>query len=121
LKVLGKKMEKLARLNPGEITNGNPSLSLPGGYLINDPLSGKFSDLGDIISSLIPYIFGLAGLALLLILIWGGFEMMTSAGDPKKMESAKGRLTGAVVGFIIIFAAYWLVQILEVIFGLKIF
>lgn len=77
--------------------------------------------IGEIINALVPYIFALAGLALLLILIWGGFEFMTSAGDPKKMEAAKGKLTNAVIGFIIIFIAFWLVQILEVIFGLKIF
>lgn len=88
---------------------------------ITDPLGGKFSNIGDIINALVPYIFGLAGLALLFILILGGFELMTSAGDPKKMESAKGKLTNGVIGFVIIFVAYWLVQIMEVIFGLKIF
>src|SRR4030042_2801944 len=116
-------MEKLTQKgDPIEtFKNPNSSLTLPGGVPISDPLGGKFSSLGDIINTLIPYIFALAGLALLLVLIWAGFEMMTSAGDPKKMESAKGRLTGAVLGFVIIFVAYWLVQILEVIFGLKIF
>lgn len=88
---------------------------------IADPLGGKFSSIGDIINTLVPYIFALAGLALLFILIIGGFELMTSAGDPKKMESAKGKLTNGVIGFVIIFVAYWLVQIMEVIFNLKIF
>ncbi|OGV89601.1 hypothetical protein A2Z41_02635 [Microgenomates group bacterium RBG_19FT_COMBO_39_10] len=100
------------------------ALNFPGGgEPINDPTGFKFAsgNIGNIINALVPYIFALAGLALLLVLILAGFEMMTSAGDPKKMESAKGRLTGAVIGFVIIFVAYWLVQILEVIFGLKIF
>lgn len=99
------------------------ALDLPGGYSIQGPEDFKFTggDIGDIINALVPYIFALAGLALLFILIWGGFELMTSAGDPKKMEAAKGKLTNAVIGFIIIFVAYWLVQILEVIFGLTIF
>lgn len=116
-------MEKLAKKgDPIEIfKNPNSSLTLPGGVSISDPLGGKFSSVGDIINTLIPYIFALAGLALLMILIWGGFEMMTSAGDPKKVESAKAKLTNGVFGFVIIFIAYWLIQILEVIFGLKIF
>ena len=87
---------------------------------ITDPLGEKFSDIGDIINALVPYIFALAGLALLLILILGGFELMTSAGDPKKMESAKGKITNAIVGFIIIFISYWIVQILEIVFGVEI-
>lgn len=89
-----------------------------------DPLSegGKeFADIADIINALVPYIFAIAGLLLLFILILGGFELLTSAGDPKKVESAQGKITSAVIGFVIIFVAYWLVQILEVIFGLKIF
>lgn len=99
------------------------ALGFPGGYSVEGPSGFKFAggNLGSIINALIPYIFGMAGLALLVILIWGGFELMTSAGDPKKMQSAQGKLTNAVVGFIIIFVAYWLVQILEVIFGIKIF
>ena len=88
---------------------------------ITDPLGGKFSDIGDIINDLVPYVFALAGLLLFFILILGGFELMTSAGDPKKMEAAKGKITNAVIGFVIIFVAFWLVQILEVIFGLTIF
>lgn len=83
--------------------------------------TGEKATIGAIINDLVPYIFALAGLLLLFILILGGFELMTSAGDPKKMEAAKGKITNAIIGFIIIFAAYWLVQILEVIFGLTIF
>jgi len=32
--------------------------------------------------------------------------MMTSAGNPETMKKAQGKLTMAVVGFIIIFVAY---------------
>ncbi len=77
--------------------------------------------LGDIISALLPYIFVLAGLLLFGLLLMAGFGLLTSAGDPKKIESAKGKLTNGVIGFVIIFVAYWLVQIMEVIFNLKIF
>ena len=80
----------------------------------------KFADkkIGDIISALLPYIFVLAGLVLLLMLIFGGFQLMTSAGDPKGMEAGKNRVMYAIIGFLIIFASFWLVQILQVIFGL---
>jgi len=76
--------------------------------------------LGDIISALLPYLFTLAGLGLFLYLIVAGFGWMTSGGDPKKTQSAKDKLTNALVGFIIIFVAYWLILILEKIFGLEI-
>ena len=102
------------------------ALEFPGGRSIE--YTGKLADfkfadadIGQIINDLVPYIFALAGLALMMVLIWGGFGLMTSAGDPKKMEAARGKLTNAIIGFIIIFMAYWLVQILETIFGIKIF
>lgn len=78
--------------------------------------------IGDVISDLLPYLFVFAGLILLLYLIWGGFALMTSGGDPKAMDQAKGKITNAVIGFLIIFVSFWLIQILQTIFGLpKIF
>jgi hypothetical protein len=76
-------------------------------------------NLGEIVSGLLPYLFAGAGLFLLLYLIFGGFQLMTSAGDPKKMQEGKGKLTNAFVGFIIIFIAYWLVQIVGTILGIE--
>jgi hypothetical protein len=76
--------------------------------------------IGGIISILLPYIFVLAGLALLLMLIFGGFQLMTSAGNPKGMESGKNKVMYALVGFLIIFASFWLVKIFQVILGLPV-
>lgn len=74
--------------------------------------------IGTIISSLLPYLLALAGLMLLAYLIIGGFGLMTSGGDPKKADSAKQRITYALVGFIIVFISFWLIQVVEVILGL---
>jgi len=83
--------------------------------------SFKFSggSIGDIVSSLLPYLFAGAGLLLLIFLLYGGLSLMLSRGDPKAVESAKSKITGAVVGFVIVFAAYWLVQIVLTILGIK--
>jgi len=75
--------------------------------------------LGQIISSLVPYLFVIAGLLLLLYLIFGGFGLLTSRGDPKAVASAKERITFAVVGFVIVFASYWIVQIVGQILGIQ--
>ena len=94
---------------------------------INFPFSGLEGEtgltfaggnIGDIVSALLPYLFVAAGLLLLLYLIYGGLSLMLSRGDPKAVQSAKGKITGALVGFIIVFASYWLVQIVGKILGL---
>jgi hypothetical protein len=84
-----------------------------------DNYSGGQFTIGSILSRVIPYVFIFAGIGLLLMLLGSGFSFLTSAGDPKKMDKAKGQLTNALVGFLIIFVAFWLVQALGIIFGLS--
>jgi hypothetical protein len=85
-----------------------------------DPnLFGGSITLGSIISRALTYIFLFAGIGLLLVLIMSGFSFMTSAGDPKKMEKAKGQLTNALIGFLLIFVSFWLVQAAGYIFGME--
>jgi hypothetical protein len=81
--------------------------------------NSQLTDIGSMVSALLPWIFGLAGIILLVMLIAGGFQLMMSAGDPKAAMSAKGKLTGALIGFLIIFCAYWITQIMENILGLS--
>lgn len=91
-------------------------LTLPGGGSAQGPLTGN-PTIGSLISTALPIVIGLAGLGLLLMLISAGYTFLTSAGDAKKMEEGKQRLTFAIVGFLIVFGAYWVVQILGVMFG----
>jgi hypothetical protein len=87
---------------------------------IKDPLQGKFTDLGSLITALLPYVFVFAGLILLFVIISAGFTLFTSAGNPEKSKKAGQQLTAGVIGFFIIFLAYWIIQLLEGIFGLSI-
>ena len=77
--------------------------------------------LGDIVSALIDYVFAASGLIILVFFVVGGIEFLTSGGDPKKTESAKGKLTGAIVGFVIIFISFWLVQIIGRVLDIDVF
>lgn len=98
------------------------ALTLPGMKPISDPDNFRFSGqgIGGVFSALLPYVFVLSGLALLLYLIMGGFEMLTSAGDPERVKKAQGKVTHAVIGFVLIFLSYWLVQLFEAILGIEI-
>lgn len=82
----------------------------------------KFSNssLGDVISQLLPYILGFAGLALFVMLIWGGITLMTAAGDPAKSKDGYGKISAGLIGFLIIFISYFVTQIVEVVLGIKI-
>jgi len=78
----------------------------------------KNSNIGDIISKVLPYVFVVAGLILLFMLILGGIQLMTSAGDPDKTKAGYGRIIHAFIGFIIVFVAYFVAQLAEVMLGI---
>lgn len=81
-------------------------------------LPAELTTLTGIVSRALLVMYPLAGILLLLFLIWGGFQYLTSSGDPKKTEAAKSTLTWAILGFIIVVTAFWLTQIVSTIFGL---
>ncbi len=97
------------------------SLKIGGGtqtYTVQGSLGGSVT-ISSLVTKAFPYIFAIAGIGLLLMIIAAGFTLMTSAGDAKKMESGKNRLTYAIVGFLVIFTAFWIVQLLGTMFGVE--
>lgn len=104
---------------PGAIDFGRLSGAIPSLKPIFQP--GPASNVGGIISLILPYLFVIAGLLLLFYLIYGGFHMIIAAGDEKGLAEAKAKITNALLGFLLLFVSYWIVQILEIIFGIKIF
>jgi hypothetical protein len=79
----------------------------------------KDATIGEIIGNLLPYIYVIAGIILLLMLISGGIGLMTSGGNPDKSKASYGRITGALIGFLIIFVSYFLAKIAEIVLGVK--
>ncbi len=73
------------------------------------------------VSAIISGAISIAGIILLFILIGGGIAMIKGAGksDPKTMEQGKQAATSALIGFIVVFSAYWIVKLIESITGLS--
>ena len=91
------------------------------GPTFNSPF-GLTRNLGDLVSALLFNAFYLAGFVLLLLLIFGGISIMIGAGrsDPESTARGKSAATAALTGFLIVFAAYWIVLIVQRITGLNI-
>lgn len=83
----------------------------------NSEANGDFNTLGGVINRVLLFIFPLAVLILFLMLFWAGFEMFSGAADKGSVEKGKNRATMAIVGFILLFISYWLIQIIETVFG----
>lgn len=80
---------------------------------------GPASNIGGIISLVIPYLFVIAGLILLFFLIAGGLQMMTSANDDKAVASARAKITSALTGFLLLFCSYWIFRLVLKVLGLE--
>lgn len=65
-------------------------------------------------------VLALTGVALFVMLLMGGFNFLLSGGDAKKLEMAKGTLTNAVIGLVVIVCAYLIIYTVEVFTGVRV-
>lgn len=66
--------------------------NLPGGVnLCNE------SDLNVVVANIVNFLTGFIGLVLAIVIIVSAIEIVTSAGSPDRMKSAKNRLMQAAV------------------------
>jgi hypothetical protein len=118
-------MQKIALQFPGTGTAPEISEDLsqldPGNWVLKGWISELKSNPtpADIINIILPFIFTIAGLILFLMFILGGFTIFTSTGNEEKINKGKSMITNALVGFFVIFAAYWIIQLLEFSLGIK--
>lgn len=79
------------------------------------------NNLGDLIGRIIDYLLIAAAIIAVIFLIWGGIRWIMSGGDKAKVEAARNSVIGAIIGLIIVFAAYFIIDVvLHVIFGFDI-
>lgn len=92
-------MNKLAQVDIGEKFAGTGSIFG----------QNNLNAVSSLVSLFLNISFVLAGLILLFYFILGGIGMIQTAGqsDPKKAEEAKQMITSALIGFIVVFTAYW--------------
>lgn len=78
--------------------------------------------LSDLVSIILSNAVSIAGFILFVLIVVGGFLYIAGAGnsDPQKTAQGKSAITTAVIGFIIIFVTYWIIQLVEIIFGINI-
>jgi len=75
------------------------------------------SNVGEAIGKVIAYFYyfivSISGLCALLMLVWGGFEWLTSAGDVARLSAAKETISSAIFGLIIVLSSYLLIKIVN--------
>lgn len=77
-----------------------------------------FADLNQAIASVMNLVFFFSLILVLIYLIWGGIQWITSGGDKAGTEAARGKITGAIVGIIIVAVAFAIYQIIAQFVGI---
>lgn len=100
-------------LNPGTNEITNPAL----GSLTNQ--SGV-SFLQKLLPALVTMGLIIGALVFVFMLITGAIAWISSGGDKQSLESARGKITSALVGLVILLAVFAIIKLIEVFFGISI-
>lgn len=80
----------------------------------------KITEIGPLISALVGVLLILAALMAFFFLILGGIQWITSGGDKAGMEAARNKITHAIVGLIIVGAAWAVMILIQKFLGIEI-
>ncbi|OGM55869.1 hypothetical protein A3E15_02595 [Candidatus Woesebacteria bacterium RIFCSPHIGHO2_12_FULL_42_9] len=97
-------------------------VEVPIGSTFNSPI-GQTVGLGNLVSIILSNALLLAGVLMVFFLVVGGIGVISGAGEDNPEKAGKGRqaVTFALMGFLVIFAAYWIIQVIEQVTGVEIF
>lgn len=82
----------------------------------------EITGLGTMVSIFVSNAIILAGVIFLFMIVYSGFQIIIAAGQksPQNMEEAKKTLTTSFIGFSLVFAAFFIIRIVEQITTLNI-
>ena len=84
-----------------------------------DP-ANQAAGFGTLVGSLLSVSMVVAALLVFMYLIWGGFEWITSQGDKGKIEKARQRITGAVLGLVVLASVVALFIVIQEFVGIEV-
>jgi hypothetical protein len=72
--------------------------------------SGDPEDVRVIVAGVIKVFLGVLGIVFVVLIVLAGYKWMTAAGNEEKIKEAKSQLTRAVIGLVIILAAWGITE-----------
>lgn len=99
----------------------------PTSFPVSPIPSGQFGGLADltaanfgkIVGNVVTIAFIIAIVIALGFLVYGGIKWITSGGDKTAVEGARNTIVAAIVGLVIVFLAYFILNLILGFFGLS--
>ena len=103
----------------------NPCTDAPGQEASDNNFRTNLCDIAEgpnsfsrIIGNAITIVFILAAVIALFYLVWGGVKWILSGGDKGKVEAARSTIIAAIIGLVVTFLAYFILNFVLSLFGL---
>ena len=90
------------------------------GDTAGNPGAAQITCLEPLLKNVIRGAMSLTGIALFVMLIISGYTFLFSGGDPKKLEKAKGTMSAAIVGLVVIVVAYLIIKAIQIFTGVDV-
>ncbi|MDP3991666.1 MAG: hypothetical protein Q8P66_02070 [Candidatus Colwellbacteria bacterium] len=81
-----------------QVGGGNPN-----GLVIENPLN--FGTIPEILNAVAGFLYVTALAVVTVMVLWGGFQILTAAGSPERIDKGKKTLLYAVIGTVVIIIA----------------
>jgi len=88
---------------------------------LGQPVGFRVNDIGQIITAAVSLLLIIAAILAFVYLVLGGIQWITSGGDKAGMEAARNKITHAVVGLIVVGAAYAIMILAQNFLGISLF
>lgn len=88
--------------------------------------NADFSALNNItipgaISAVITLLLIVAAIIFFFMLVIGGIKWILSGGDKGQTEAARNQITAALIGLVVVFAAWAIASLISTLFGISVF
>jgi len=96
--------------------NSDPTCNAGGGKKGIDTAIGciPFTSTGSFAKFFLQWALGIGGGIAFLLIVFAGFQIMTSSGNPERLQAGKELLTSAVSGLILLIFAIFVLRIIGV-------
>ena len=84
-------------------------------------IGSVFQNPGQLFSIIYPNALVISGIILIFVFVFAGFRFLNNPGEKEQIARAQSMLSNAIIGLILIFAAYLVTKILEFAFGINVF
>jgi len=82
--------------------------------------NSEYSGAGSLINNILPNVYIAGGVVIFFMILFGGFTIIANAGNKDKIADGTKTITSAIMGLLVLFGSYWIIQIIQIVTGVSI-